>query len=205
MDTLVNYTYQTLVEVATKVATDNFTKEIPQKENSFAKVAPLLFDDFGDPVVVEADAEYGADVYDLLGSIESKARYNYYAVFTCGWASPINKDRDENDQVAPSQHPERRRVQLVLVTSRDGKQASAMRFDNDTELVTDDGNARGSLAEAFADIFSQFAGVAQTIVWATPKELGGPEAVFTPGPTRKLNNNSIYRLLDSLINGIMYK
>ena len=205
MDTLVNYTYQTLVEVATKVATDNFTKEIPQKENSFAKVAPLLFDDFGDPVVVEADAEYGADVYDLLGSIESKARYNYYAVFTCGWASPINKDQDENDQVAPSQHPERRRVQLVLVTSRDGNQASAMRFDNDTELVTDDGNARGSLAEAFADIFSQFAGVAQTIVWATPKELGGPEAVFTPGPTRKLNNNSIYRLLDSLINGIMYK
>ena len=154
MDTLVNYTYQTLVEVATKVATDNFTKEIPQKENSFAKVAPLLFDDFGDPVVVEADAEYGADVYDLLGSIESKARYNYYAVFTCGWASPINKDQDENDQVAPSQHPERRRVQLVLVTSRDGNQASALRFDNESELVTDDGCARGSLAEAFADIFS---------------------------------------------------
>lgn len=153
MNTLVNYTYQTLVEVATKVATDNFTKEIPQKENSFAKVAPLLFDDFGNPVVVEADAEYGADVYDLLDSIESKARYNYYAVFTCGWASPRDNSDDDNE-IAPSQHPERRRVQLVLVTSRDGNQASALRFDNESKLVTDDGCARGSLAEAFADIFS---------------------------------------------------
>ena len=205
MDTLTKNTYLTVLEVAKQVATDNFTNEIPKNGNSFAKVVPLLFDDCGNPVVMEADADYGGDVYDLLESVKTKAKYNHYAVFTCGWASPINKDQDESDQVAPSQHPERRRVQLVLVTSRKGKQASAMRFDNDTELVTDDGNARGSLAEAFADIFSQFAGVAQTIVWATPKELGGPEAVFAPGPTRKLNNNSIYRLLDSLINGIMYK
>lgn len=155
MDTLTKNTYLTLLEVAKQVATDNFTDEIPQKGRSFAKVAPLLFDDRGNPVVVEADADYGGDVYELLESVKTKAKYNHYAVFTCGWASPINKDQDKmNDQVAPSQHPERRRVQLVLVTSRKGKQASAMRFDNDTELVTDDGNARGSLAEAFADLFS---------------------------------------------------
>ena len=186
MKTLTNDTYQTLVEVAMQVATDNFTDEIPQKDKSFAKIAPLLFDDCGNPVVVEADAEYGADVYDLIGAVESKKKYNHYAVFTCGWASPINKDQDDNDQIAPSQHPERRRVQLVLVASRDGKQASALRFNNDTELVTDDGNARGSLAEAFAEIFSQFAGVAQTIVWATPKELGGPEAGLCPRADKKI-------------------
>jgi hypothetical protein len=151
MKTLTNDTYQTMVEVAIRVATDNFTDKGTQ---SFAKIAPLLFDDFGNPVVVEADAEYGADVYDLIEAVESKKKYNHYAVFTCGWAAPINKDQDDDDQVAPSQHPERRRVQLVLVTSRDGKQASALRFDKETELVTDEGNARGSLAEAFADIFN---------------------------------------------------
>jgi len=151
MKTLTNDTYQTMVEVAIRVATDNFTDKGTQ---SFAKIAPLLFDDFGNPVVVEADAEYGADVYDLIEAVESKKKYNHYAVFTCGWAAPINKDQDDDDQVAPSQHPERRRVQLVLITSRDGKQASALRFDKETELVTDEGNARGSLAEAFADIFN---------------------------------------------------
>lgn len=98
-------------------------------------------------------SEHG-DVYDLLGNDDSKfiaQASDFIVVVTCGWASPITSDDDE--EIAPSQHPQRRRVRLVVTASREGM-ASVLRFqDEPEETVTDEGEARGSLAEAVHSLF----------------------------------------------------
>ena len=92
-------------------------------------------------------AEHG-DVYELLESRGSSiARmFDAAAVLTCGWAAPVD-DENESD-VPPSVHPRRRRVRLVVVVGDDGV-GSVLRFaDTPDEIVTDPGNAKGSLADA---------------------------------------------------------
>ncbi|MBM3816873.1 MAG: hypothetical protein FJW13_07615 [Actinobacteria bacterium] len=93
-------------------------------------------------------AEHG-DVYELLESRGSAiARmFDAAAVLTCGWAAPVDDDDDEND-LPPSVHPRRRRVRLVVVVG-DAGVGSVLRFaDTPEEIVTDPGNAKGSLADA---------------------------------------------------------
>lgn len=97
-----------------------------------------------------------SDVYDLLENTDSKdiARVSdFIVVVTCGWASPIVGDADDDEQLPPSQHPERRRVRLVVTASRDGM-ASVLRFqDTPDDVITDEGEARGTLAEAVQMLF----------------------------------------------------
>jgi hypothetical protein len=92
------------------------------------------------------------DVYELLEEMEAKellATDVAVGVETCGWASPISQGEDEDDQVPPSQHPDRRRVRLVTMVTRKFEVASAMGFaDTPDEVITDAGTARGSLADA---------------------------------------------------------
>jgi hypothetical protein len=92
------------------------------------------------------------DVYELLEEMEAKellATDVAVGVETCGWASPISQGEDEDDQVPPSQHPDRRRVRLVTMVTRKFEVASAMGFaDTPDEVITDAGTARGALADA---------------------------------------------------------
>ena len=100
------------------------------------------------------------DVYDLLSddyTLNITKNSEYIAVLTCGWASPIDPEQDESDDdiTAPSQHPQRRRVRLMVLASRNGV-ASVLRFsDSPNEIVTDDGKARGSLADAVHELFAK--------------------------------------------------
>ncbi|MBM3806267.1 MAG: hypothetical protein FJW19_06420 [Actinobacteria bacterium] len=100
-------------------------------------------------------AEHG-DVYELLEAPSSAIARMFDAavVLTCGWAAPI--DRDENshdDDVPPSQHPQRRRVRLVVSVCDNGV-ASVLRFaDTPNDIVTDAGSARGSLADAVNNLW----------------------------------------------------
>ena len=107
----------------------------------------------GESVSMTLAGESG-DVYELLQSMDTAfvAKVSdYMVVLTSGWASPITSDDDE--EIAPSQHPERRRVRLVVMANREGV-ASVMRFQDDADnTITDDGQARGSLAEALSDLF----------------------------------------------------
>lgn len=92
-------------------------------------------------------AEHG-DVYELLEAPTSaiSKMFDAAVVLTCGWAAPID-DEDPRD-LAPSAHPRRRRVRLVVTVS-DAGVASILRFaDTPDEVITDDGAARGSLADA---------------------------------------------------------
>lgn len=92
-------------------------------------------------------AEHG-DVYELLearGSAIARM-FDAAAVLTCGWAAPVDDDSD--DDLPPSVHPRRRRVRLVVVVG-DAGVGSVLRFaDTPDEIVTDPGNAKGSLADA---------------------------------------------------------
>jgi hypothetical protein len=109
-------------------------------------------------------AEHG-DVYELLDAPSSAiARmFDVAVVLTCGWAAPLNRDEQEDDsrsddeisdEVPPSQHPLRRRVRLVVVVCDKGV-ASVLRFaDTPNDIVTDDGAARGSLADAVKDLWN---------------------------------------------------
>jgi hypothetical protein len=91
------------------------------------------------------------DVYDLLNdkvSIKALADHDQVLVATCGWAAPVDDD-DENDaDLPPSVHPKRRRVRLACFLNDEGV-TSVLRFgDTPDETVTDEGSARGSLADA---------------------------------------------------------
>lgn len=115
-----------------------------------------------DPMLVTTDTmakvDEQEDVYDLLESPLAHATAQLadaIAVVTCGWASPIDHDNDsdEYDGVAPSQHPQRRRVRLVVLATREHT-ASVLRFSDDWDSpITDEGQARGTLADAVRNLF----------------------------------------------------
>jgi hypothetical protein len=100
-------------------------------------------------------AEHG-DVYDLLESDIARSTAQFadaITLVTCGWASPIAEGQSDDEQVAPSQHPERRRVRLVVTATREHT-ASVLRFSDDWDNpITDEGHARGSLADAVRELF----------------------------------------------------
>lgn len=101
------------------------------------------------PTVASQPLDASGDVYELLDTTmvaDALQAYGYAAVITCGWAAPLADDDD--DEVAPSKHPKRRRVRLVIVT--DGISiASVLRFsDTQDETMVDEGQATGSLADA---------------------------------------------------------
>ena len=101
------------------------------------------------PTIASQPLDASGDVYELLDTTmvaDALQAYGYAAVITCGWAAPLADDDD--DEVAPSKHPKRRRVRLVIVT--DGISiASVLRFsDTQDETMVDEGQATGSLADA---------------------------------------------------------
>ena len=128
-----------------------------QLEGDFDLKTALFFaiNETDDGVAMVLAGEHG-DVYDLLDSDDSRAVAkvsDYVALVTCGWASPITESDDPENGVAPSQHPQRRRVRLMVFAGKDGW-ASVMRFsDTPDETITDDGTARGALADAIMGLF----------------------------------------------------
>jgi len=102
----------------------------------------------GDDLQLSFVLEHG-DIYQLLEVPESACArmFDAAALVTCGWAAPIAEGRDEPD-AAPSEHPARRRVRLVVVVG-DAGVASVLRFRDDADTpILDPGDARGPLADA---------------------------------------------------------
>jgi len=137
-------------EVTEQVISDELKGDFDLKTAMF-----FAINETDEGVALVLAGEHG-DIYDLLDSDDSRAVAkvsDYIAVVTSGWASPIVEGQSDDDQVPPSQHPERRRVRLMVFASKDGC-ASVMRFsDNPDETITDDGKARGALAEAVMSLF----------------------------------------------------
>lgn len=95
------------------------------------------------------------DIYDLIETInKDKVQHNYDFVsfLTTGWAAPLNKDGEVEG--APSKHKDRRRVTLIAVININDKDTlgSVLKFDDDDELVFDEGKAVGSLNDAILSL-----------------------------------------------------
>lgn len=129
-----------------------------QIQGDFSLKRALFFavNETDEGVALVLASEHG-DIYELIDNDDSRAVArvsDYIAVLTCGWASPIARgESDDDEHIAPSQHPERRRVRLMVFANKDGF-ASVMRFsDTPDETITDDGQARGALADAIMSLF----------------------------------------------------
>lgn len=93
------------------------------------------------------------DVYELLdGMTYNLSRYSAIAIHTTGWASPLNEHGDVEG--APSEHPDRRRVAVIVVHSDEG-QGSAVAFADSEEIMTDEGEAQGSLSESIRECWER--------------------------------------------------
>ncbi len=91
-----------------------------------------------------------ANVYDGLKEITAvDILDNHVAVglFTVGWAAPLSTERPLPDDPAPSEHPDRVRVQLCAAINRELRIVSVVQMqDKDEPLVEDSGE--GQLADA---------------------------------------------------------
>lgn len=86
-----------------------------------------------------------ADVYELLAQSKPEV-FDYFGIVTTGWAAPLGADGKVEGR--PSEHSARRRVRLMVVASREDV-VSVLRFqDEPDEVITDEGQATGSLADA---------------------------------------------------------
>ena len=76
---------------------------------------------------------------------------------TNGWAAPIAKDNDdEYSDVAPSQHPEKRRVRLLSSANINNQVGSSILFSDDIDSpVYDYGDARGTMATAIIELMDK--------------------------------------------------
>lgn len=92
------------------------------------------------------------DVYELLSdkfTVKMVEGYDFFAILTCGWAAPLSDGGD----VVPSKSKNRRRVRLMVGSDYNGV-TSVLRFeDTPDEIICDNGQARGSLADAVMDLF----------------------------------------------------
>ena len=127
--------------------------------DSFEQSPAILFAvDYvrGEVPIIKQIAE-DTDVYEMLADtfnavVLFDTGYSGFALSTVGWASPIDKDDDANNEIAPSQHPERKRVRLMTMCHR-GKMGSSIRFKGEQDVTYDEGNAKGSLASAMRDMY----------------------------------------------------
>ena len=93
------------------------------------------------------------DAYQLLDDTEMPADVYAVALVTWGWAAPINPTTGHPDGV-PSEHPERRRVRLICTQDDTGRGFSRLHFVDTGENVEDNGEARGPIADALADLLN---------------------------------------------------
>lgn len=105
----------------------------------------------GKPVQVSA----GPDLYELLedfrdGYTDAPAGFVAAGLLTFGWAAPIEEGETE-PSAAPSEHAARRRVRVVAVVDGAGRMASDLHFLDTGETVTDEGEARGPLADMMVE------------------------------------------------------
>lgn len=95
----------------------------------------------------------GPNVYDLLEGDFPSVGIVGLAAHTTGWAAPLGPDGES--ECAPSAHPKRRRIALVLVITAEGD-ASALSFaDDPNDLEIDEGSGDGDLVHALRKCLSR--------------------------------------------------
>lgn len=156
MNTPINYTEkfeQTLREIDQAVASK--IESLTTDPFNLGKAILFAVDYVRGEVPAIKNIDEQGDIYEMLDDKLNAVRlfsmeYNGFAVVTAGWAAPINEE--DVDEIAPSQHPERKRVRLMTMC-HNGKMGSSIRFTGDETVTYDEGNAMGSLASAMQDMY----------------------------------------------------
>lgn len=102
--------------------------------------------------------DHNRDVYDLLDDDDlatslSKADNISVGVLTYGWAAPIQDDEDFD--VPPSQHKDRKRVRVLITACDHGKFVTFLRFESDPDTVETQGGGEGSMADAISALITK--------------------------------------------------
>lgn len=150
---------KTVDDSSLEIITNNINKAVGVDFNKGKAIAygVLVNNDLN--VQIEQIGSNG-DIYDMLNDNPSLAaevkNYDFITIETCGWAAPINNDNDEDNDVPPSQHPQKRRVRLLVSANSSLQFGSSITFNDDLENpVYDYGDARGALAEAIEDFIKK--------------------------------------------------
>jgi hypothetical protein len=129
-------------------ASDHFGQATLDPEKKLPEAIIFGVNDEGISVLSSA-----MDIYDAITQAhESSAVNNGYAAvgaLTGGWAAPLEKGEGE-PSTPPSEHPERSRVTLITVFTRQTS-ASVIHFADGSHF-TDEGEGRGALANELSDL-----------------------------------------------------
>jgi len=150
---------KTVDDNSLEIITQNINKAVGIDFNKGKAIAygVLVNDDLN--VQLEQIGSNG-DIYDMLNDNPAIAiqvkNYDFITIESCGWAAPIKDGNDEDNDLAPSQHPQKRRVRLLVSANTSLQFGSSITFNDDLDNpVYDYGNARGALAEAIEDFIKQ--------------------------------------------------
>ena len=120
----------------------------------------ILFDKDLNVQIEKIDSS--TDIYDMLDTdndnlLNQINKYDMVSFATNGWAAPIAKDNDdEYSDLAPSQHPEKRRVRLLSSANINNQVGSSILFSDDIDSpVYDYGDARGTMANAIIELMDK--------------------------------------------------
>jgi hypothetical protein len=99
----------------------------------------------------------GDDIYEMIDELHEDEGYlvnDFVTLRTTGWAAPLNNKGEMEG--APSVHPDRRRVSLLVSVDIVNKEVigSSLKFDDDVEVIYDFNQATGSLAMAMESLIS---------------------------------------------------
>jgi hypothetical protein len=111
-------------------------------------------------IVCDIIKEHG-DIYDLIDNVQASEKlmsklgqYDLVSILTGGWAAPLNNDG--NDDLPPSQHPERKRVLISIMGYSVKQVSSVMAFEGeDEEQHYDYNKGQGALRDAFDELLSE--------------------------------------------------
>jgi len=122
-------------------------------DSKYAKAFGIMLNDNFD--IQFEPIKTAEDVYELIGDspevYEAVNEYDLITIATCGWAAP----NDNNNEIAPSKHPERKRVRLLTTANTNYQFGSSISFkDTPDEPVFDYGNAKGALADAITELIN---------------------------------------------------
>jgi hypothetical protein len=123
-----------------------------RKDKKAQLIGVKLSDD--NSIICEPIIDCG-DIYEMLNDSTHHAdkmeNYDLIAILTAGWAAP--QKGNESDEIAPSVHPERKRVKLALIAYSVNQTSSIMTMDGDPEYHYGSGEngGNGALQNAFED------------------------------------------------------
>lgn len=134
---------------------DNICEALSEYQDESKAQAFGITENEGTLIVKQLHSD--SDIYFLIENINQdklQDNYDYISFITYGWAAPLNNNGEIDG--APSEHPERRRVRLLMTVSKKENEilGSTIQFGDSNEIIHDEGTATGNLKEALMSLVS---------------------------------------------------